>query len=201
MKRKQGKGRGADLGLKTKTASRASKASVKERVVNKGRVDTLTHKEVISLGSQRPTPLSVEAEKAIIQERIQGSTPASIALRYDVTESQVARIYRQFVKDVAKARSTGAAAESQLEFNNRIIRKARKAVEAGVDCNRDPYRRGTLGIKVLEGTGEFKSGAVINNNFSIVAATPAQFRDRYIGISVNSTSTDTEKKDKDGTNG
>lgn len=146
--------------------------------------DTLTHREILELSrtARRPPPLTPEAEKAIIQERIQGLTVAGTALRYQVTESTVRRVYSQFLAEVAKAKRTDG--ETPDQFNKRIIKKARRAVVAGVDCNRDPYRRGALGVRVLEGVGEFKpaGGATINNNFALVQATPAEFRNRYLSL-------------------
>src|SRR5438105_2432118 len=60
--------------------------------------DTLTHKEVIKLGVSAQPILTPEAEKAIIADKVAGSTNAAIAIRYQVSEHTVSRVYRQFIQ-------------------------------------------------------------------------------------------------------
>lgn len=146
------------------------------------RKDTLTHKEVIKLGVSTQPALTPEAEKAIIADKVAGSTNAAIALRYQVSEHTVSRVYRQFISAANRARKLSD--EPPEIFHKKIRAKAVTAIESGLVCNKDPYRRAGVGIKVMQGIGEFKgdNASVINNNFALVQATPAQFRQRYLGL-------------------
>jgi hypothetical protein len=42
-----------------------------------------------------------------------------------------------------------------LDYKERLKKKGIEAVESGLDCPDDPYKRGTLGVSVLKGIGEF----------------------------------------------
>ena len=115
---------------------------------------------------------------AIIADKAQGVPTKELAIRYDCSEDTIRSVWREFVQSAAKIRSV--ANETRAETFDRLKGKAVVAIEAGLECDRDPYRRGALGVQVMKGIGEFKedvSGArvaVLINNL------PPGWKDRYI---------------------
>lgn len=98
---------------------------------------------------------------------ISEATKRQMVARYAVCAnmSQVARefgchlntVYR-LVRDVKRSEKSGLSADWKQDTKI----KAALAVNAGLDCRDDPYKRGELGNKVLIGLGEFKSGVDVN---------------------------------------
>jgi hypothetical protein len=128
-----------------------------------------------------PSAITQDTRNAVILDRAKGDPTRLVALKYQISESSVRDIYNDFLKSTASVR-TIADSEPE-EFRASIRRKAIFAIEHGLDCDRDPYRQASVGLKVMEGIGEFKSGGnasiVINN---MVASVPAEWKDRYIGL-------------------
>lgn len=150
--------------------------------LSQGDGHNLSHAEIIDLG--RPSSQTIipqEVKNAIIDEALTSDrSHAEIAVKYQVSVGSVNNIVGKFKREASKARALSE--ESAETFHKKIRHKAIKAVVAGLDCNKDPYRRAAVGVKVMEGIGEFKRDGMQINNFNIVASTPAQFRDRYLGL-------------------
>lgn len=117
--------------------------------------------------------------QAIIIEKANQAPTQLIAVRYDVAPETVNRIWRDFCNSAAKVRKV--ADETPEETRTWLKGKALVAIESGLDCERDPYRRAAVGVNVMKGIGEFKSdhgdGAQIN---VLVNAVPEEWKQRYI---------------------
>lgn len=121
------------------------------------------------------------ARRAIIVERAGGASFKSIALRYDCSVHTIRSIWQKFIDTTVGVRTL--ADEDQVTFKRGIRRKAVQAIENGLDCDRDPYRQGALGVQVMKGIGEFKSdqpdvGARVN---ILIGSVPGDWKQRYIG--------------------
>lgn len=116
--------------------------------------------------------------RAIIVERTQGVQYKIIALRYGVSESTVKTIWRRFIESTSDVRRLGD--ENPDIFRSRVRTKAANAIEAGLDCSRDPYRQGSLGVAVMKGIGEFKSDEGNVKVNVLVNNVPPDWRDRYV---------------------
>lgn len=126
------------------------------------------------------TGVSAAVKRAIIVEKSNGDPVQIIAVRYDVTPATVNKIWREFVSSTVDVRRLG---DENLEiFKTKIRRKAVNAIENGLDCDRDPYRQGALGVQVMKGIGEFKqedAGGVRVN--VLIGSVPVDWKQRYIG--------------------
>ena len=123
--------------------------------------------------------IPLHIEQGIIADRTVGIMPVKeIAEKHGVSTRTVNRVWCRFRDTVEK--TTGL--DSREEMHRRFRRKATVAVEAGLDSKKNPYARGNLGVKVLEGTGDLKTNEVVINNFNLVQQTPAHLRERYLGI-------------------
>ena len=130
--------------------------------------------------SNKATALLPAVRRAIIFEKSQGTPTKLIAIKYDITAATVRRIVHDFFKqaaDVSRLIDEGAE-----KFKGRIRGKAAMAIESGLDCERDPYRQGALGVAVMRGIGEFKPDTAIEAKFNVlVNAVPQEWKQRYIG--------------------
>jgi hypothetical protein len=125
-----------------------------------------------------PSTIPNAVRNAIIADKAEGVSTKELAIRYDCSESTIRSIWRSFVQTSARVRSI--AHETQQDTRNRLKGKAVIAIESGLDCERDPYRRGALGVQVMKGIGEFKednSGARVA---VLVGNLPVGWKERYI---------------------
>ncbi len=135
---------------------------------------------------RRYMKVSDQMEKAIIVAiSADGLKQKEAAEKYGVPLRTVARIWGKFRKTVTPIMEQ-VARESRIEFAGRIVGKARDAIEGGLDAKEDPYKRAGVGIKVMEGIGEFQ--APVQVGVALIGMTPVEMRARYIGI-------DTEEKE------
>ncbi len=129
--------------------------------------------------------------RAIIIEKANGDSDEIIALRYDCSVSSVKKVWREWVAASVDVRRLGD--ENPEIFKTKIRRKAVHAIENGLDCDRDPYRQGSLGVAVMKGIGEFKETNDVNIKAAVlVGSVPAEWKERYIG----SGSTDTGRSEQ-----
>lgn len=135
-------------------------------------------KEKPKAGGRPNTPVHIQ--QAILADRAIGLSRDVCAEKYGVHVRTVDRIFKAF--KAAKEKTNPELGESKEVIVNQFRRKAVKAVNAGLDCTKDAYRRAGIGVKVMEGIGDFKSNEVTINNFNLVANTPAEMRARYLGI-------------------
>lgn len=120
--------------------------------------------------------------RAMIVEKANGDSDQIIALRYDVDEASVRKVWRDWVNATIDVRRLGD--ENPEIFKAKIRKKAVNAIENGLDCDRDPYRQGALGVQVMKGIGEFK-GDEGNSHVKVnvlIGAVPAEWKDRYVRI-------------------
>ena len=66
-----------------------------------------------------------------------------------------------------------------VDWRENMRQKAIVAVGAGLDCEDDPYKRGNLGTRALQGLGDFAAENQVNANL-LIATMPPEFRDRYL---------------------
>lgn len=143
-----------------------------------GYVPPKTAKQKKSPGGRPRTPVHIQ--QAVMADRAIGLGRDVIAEKYGLSARTVDRMWQAFKK--AKVATDPELSDSKEVIFRKFRRKAVKAIDAGLDSNKDPYRRAGIGVKVMEGIGDFKSNEVVINNFNLVAQTPAQFHERYLGI-------------------
>jgi len=98
------------------------------------------------LHKQRLTPA---AQMALVAAVAAGMSQAQAAKEFGVHRNTVSNLcgtVRKVDKDANPLREG---------FKPRLIQKAVKALEAGLDCPDDPYKRANAGVKTLEGLGVF----------------------------------------------
>lgn len=141
----------------------------------------MNSKDTSNLENDRGSYISPAKKKSstrtlIIAEHMNGLSFRQIAERLNVSVSTVATVWKEFES------TTRASTESVQQFRERITNKAYDAVNDGLDCTDDPYKRASLGVQVLKGVGEFENDTskVQINNF--VQAIPSEWRERYLGI-------------------
>ena len=77
---------------------------------------------------------------------------------------------------------------AQDEFDATVARntlriKGYKAVEAGLDCDEDAYKRGSLGVATLKGLGDFAAdnpSTSINVFYQAIQQLPPDWRNQYV---------------------
>jgi len=125
-------------------------------------------------------PIPPEIRKAIVIDRAKGVPSRITAAKYGVAVSSVRSIWKEFSTEVLENQSRISAEDDPTRFRSKIRKKAVDAIESGLDCDKDPYRRASVGIKVMEGIGEFR-GEGMNVSFNtFVAGVPAEWRDKYL---------------------
>ena len=125
--------------------------------------------------------LTAAARRAILVELMDGESVKVVAIRYDVTEQTVNRIKRDFIQ--ANGNAFTLSNLKPDEFKTEIRRKAVRAIENGLECDRDPYRQGALGVQVMKGIGEFKEHQETNAKVAVLVGTvPLEWKQRYIGL-------------------
>lgn len=87
-----------------------------------------------------------------------------VAREFDCHLNTVYRLIRDMKRDEKSGLSSDWKGDTRI--------KAVHAVNAGLDCKDDPYKRGELGNKVLIGLGEFKSGQDVNVGVQIANCPP-----------------------------
>jgi len=96
------------------------------------------------------TPLD---QQALLASYVAGEPTTELAKRFKISRQWVSKI----VNDFKRAR-LGIEDIDGVNFKSRLKRKAIVAVESGLDCPDDPYKRARVGTTVLEGIGEFDNG-------------------------------------------
>jgi transposase-like protein len=94
--------------------------------------------------------LSPAQKSAIIAAVATGRSKSSVAKQFGVHRNTVSALCKP-VQAV-----TNPANPLAKDYRETLRTKAVQAVEAGLDCAKDDYKRGGIGVKVLAGLGEFK---------------------------------------------
>lgn len=134
----------------------------------------------MSTPEKRRSPLSEGERAELLLMKMNGHTIPSIAERFGITERTVYR-YVNLVKEQAKFEDVAKTKPRELGGDPKqvITRKAFIAVEAGLDCEDDPYKRGNLGATVLKGVGEFQGDTTVNVN-QVFANIPPEFKQFFV---------------------
>src|SRR5215471_15872802 len=114
--------------------------------------------------------LSELDKKAIIAAYAGGEGPTSIALRLGFSRQWVSTIVNEF-----KRQRAGIDDIDVVNYRSRLKRKSIVAIESGLDCGDDPYKRGNLGATVMKGIGEFGPDQV-NHIDLLVQNMPEEFK-------------------------
>lgn len=117
--------------------------------------------------------LSEVTKQAILSDITSGMTQESVARKYSVSVRSVGRLFH----DLRNAPVPPIVAESNQSRRAKMVDKAYVAVEAGLDCPEDAYKRAGVGVQALKGLGEWDSDAP-RNTISVLAI-PAQFADLF----------------------
>ncbi len=96
------------------------------------------------------------------------------------TQRQVAREHGVSVATVARASALLRLSPASIsEIKQGMVVPAARAVHAGLACEEDAYKRGSLGVQVLKGIGVF-SDTPTTSIQQIIMATPASMRDAFL---------------------
>ena len=131
---------------------------------------------------------------AILVARAAGVPVNELAKRHGVT--------RQTIHAVLSTLKNSRHADAKEEFDATVYRstlrrKSYKAVEAGLDDERDQYKRAGVGVQVLKGVGDFapdNGRGDINVFVQQVMELPADWQKEYFNINV----TDVEPEQEEG---
>ena len=138
---------------------------------------------------------------AILVARAAGVSVNELAKRHGVTRQTISAV----LSTLKNSRHADAKAEFDATvYRSTLRRKSYRAVEAGLDCEDDQYKRGNLGATTLKGLGDFAGDAVTNNNINMfvqmVAGLPQDWQRDYFGIDTSiGSGLPLESGDSDGT--
>jgi len=118
-----------------------------------------------------------KTRQAIFADRSAGLTVRQVAEKYGVHPNIVVSVCKKFAKEDPR---TELAQGLLSGCRDRLEVKAVLAVENGLDCTENPYRRGNLGVSVLKGLGVFNDDGVHVHMNQLINSVPAEWRDRYI---------------------
>jgi len=126
-------------------------------------------------------PNLTEGEKAQLLLMVgQGHKKGDIARHFQITERGVYRYISELKKMAALPDvKTGEAAADIPNPKQVVIQKAYPALHDGLDCTTDPYKRGNLAIRALQGVGEFQPDNQVNIN-TLIQNMPPEYRERYL---------------------
>lgn len=125
--------------------------------------------------TQPPTTkrLTNAQRTAIVAEVASGKTNAQVAKDFNVHVNTVSILVNRIRKAVPQM-------NGPAQWRERVVLKSQDAIDAGVDCNDDPYKRGTLAVAVMRGLGEFAGDHQVNVFVNAVGSLPADLRSEYL---------------------
>ena len=115
--------------------------------------------------------LTVAQRQTIVAACAVGAHKGNLAKEFNVRPEVISRILRK-VKEVQTESNP-----LRDDYRPALKEKALRSVRRGLDCHRDPYKAANIGVKVLEGIGEFVSGSHLDLDASVaikVSWLPAQ---------------------------
>lgn len=124
------------------------------------------------------SPLPIATEQAIIARAVQLDNYNATAREFNVAPSTVMRIIKRFRAQRPAEMRRIERKESRAETHARLTELAIKAMESGLGCDDDPYKRGALGVQVAKGTGLLSDTPAVQVN-ALFAAIPADWRGDY----------------------
>lgn len=120
-----------------------------------------------------------EIRKAVVIDRAKGTPSKLVAAKYGISVASVQTIWGEFSRSIGTRTSDE---DDPAKFRSKIRKKAVDAIEGGLECDRDPYRAAAIGVKVMEGIGEFRGQQGEGGVNIFMAGVPAEFAHRYFGI-------------------
>lgn len=119
-------------------------------------------------------PLTEAEKRSIVLDRVSGLTNSAVAKKYGISRALASKHYRDFMREATHAEIV----QTPAEFREILKNKAFTAVQAGLDCETDQYRRATIGIQVLKGIGEFQPDQVLGVG-QIIVNLPSEMREAF----------------------
>lgn len=95
-------------------------------------------------------PSKPRPREKIIAARLAGATREETARKLHVSVRTVDEVMRDARREGYLTKEVDA-----LNWKDRLKDSSIEAVEAGLNCTKDPYKRADVGVKVLKGIGEF----------------------------------------------
>jgi transposase-like protein len=116
---------------------------------------------VASLGNTLAKQKKQAVLRMLTEELLAGEKNISkLAAKHDVTR----RTIYNYIRKIQKNKKAPLEPLSDADFKATLKPKAVKAVEAGLDCTEDSYKRGALGIQFLKGTGDLQPDGMVGIN-------------------------------------
>jgi DNA-binding CsgD family transcriptional regulator len=115
-------------------------------------------------------PMSDDERESILVLKTKGLTNEEIAEKTHRTVQTVTNVLK-----TAEAKTI----DNGLDWRDVMEGKARIAVNAGLDCEDDPYKRGGLGVQTLKGLGTFENEGNVNIA-ALIGQIPESQKSRYI---------------------
>lgn len=144
--------------------------------------------------TDRPAPSQV---KPRVPERTKQALIAFYAVSGSIIQTaQRFNIHRNTVRRILLSVRNDARTGLSPDWRASTTTKAVRAVDAGLDCESDPYKRGQLGNQVLIGLGLFKAGPDINVGVAI-NNTPPELMERWISTTARVSATPLDSQDED----
>lgn len=116
--------------------------------------------------------LSPAVLQAIVAQHLLNKPHKEIAKALDIHVATVARHLKKY-RDLAPL-----AGESE-DYRKNMRRYSISAITAGLRADADPYKRGSLGVQVMKGIGEFRDTGVQVGVFGLQP--PQDWKERYAG--------------------
>src|SRR5215831_15925975 len=128
-----------------------------------------------------------KTQQSIFADRSADLTVRQVAEKYGVHPNTVVSICKKFAKEDPR---TELAQGLLSGCRDRLEVKAVKAVESGLDCTENPYRRGSLGVSVLKGLGVFNDDSVHVHMNQLINACPPEWREEFGLVTIDSATDD-----------
>ena len=119
-------------------------------------------------------PVLAPEKTAICMLRGEGLSDAEIGKKLKRPPAAIAKERKKMEKEVA-------AAGLPYSWREDMEVKAVAALNAGLDCVDDPYKRGTLGLGAAKGLGLMAADSVVNVA-ALINAVPEGHRERYVTL-------------------
>lgn len=114
-----------------------------------------------------------DAEKiAMCTMKAQGLTHAEIAEKLHRTEQTIRNKFMQISRELE-------ALQLNFDWRKVLMTEAVNAVRAGLNSERDEYKRAAIGVQALKGIGAFEQDNQVNLT-NLVAQVPESMRSRYL---------------------
>ena len=127
-----------------------------------------------------------KTRQSIFADRSAGLTVRQVAEKYGVHFNTVVSICKKFAEEDPR---TELAQGLLSGCRDRLEVKAVRALEDGLDCTDNPYKRGNLGVSTLRGLGVFNDESLHVHVNQLINACPPEWRERY-GLVTNDSATD-----------